>query len=588
MKILFYLLCLSSSTGLLSQSIKIDSLKIKLSTSQTKQERLATLSSLNDLLIRQSSMSEATPFFEEMSSLARELSNSTLETRGYLYLSESYMKQMDSIKSFEFAKKAVTIDDKADNTNRYIIDINQLGRAYHHFQYYQKAIDTYNKGIERYDEQSDPKSLKTVAQLYSNSAASYDKLGKKEEGIRAVLKGVAIAEEINEPTQIAYGLYALGYRYMDLENYFKAEKYFLKSLTYADSVALPIYVNMNHHGLGINYSRMKKYNKALYHNHKALSFFRMKGDKLYEFDVLNNTAGVYQRMNVPDSVIKYGNLALTIGKEINNQLAISGARLTLSSAYIKKREYDRALGLLSIAAKDTTDFKVIDDNSRSGIYANFSEIFEGKGEYKKSLKYHKQYKTINDSLSKERYDSKLLDTENQYKSEKKDNKILQQSLEIEESRSRQYLLFGLSGILILALGFTFYLFRRKMNAHNQNKNRLRSEVLRVKQLEATLNILNNRNDDDVRLNNNAFHSFITNTIGIEKDLLKTYLYVVDGKTNREISERMHTSRDNVKKRLGKVYEALKLYDNSDLKKVMSREQSIIIFQRLYLDFVAQS
>ncbi|MFV0573751.1 MAG: histidine kinase dimerization/phosphoacceptor domain -containing protein [Xanthomarina gelatinilytica] len=446
------------------QESKIDSLKIALDQSNTQKSKLFILDSLNSLLISGTSLNDALPYFTEMADISKSLNNYELETKAYKYISEAYIKKMDSSKAFYFAKKALDINKNRNNLNGYLLDINQLGRAYHHFQLYEKAIETYNKGIIEYNENGGENKLTVLSTIYSNLSAAYDKTGQTDNSIKAILKGVEIAEKTNAPTQKSYSLYLLGYKYMGIDNYKKAEEYFLKSLKFSDSVSLQTYVNMNHHGLGINYSRWGIYDKALHHNKIALDFFRKQNDKLYEFDVLNNIAIVYQKINRYDSVVKYGELALKIAKEINHKLAISGANLTLSNAYLNLKQYNKAEIILLEIAKDTITPNIIDNNSKSAIFSNLSEVYEGKNNYKKSLEYHKKFKKISDSINKQNLDSKFSDIETKYQTEKKEKENLQlkadnteQALLTQKANARNWIL-GL-GILLLSVS-AFFIWRR--------------------------------------------------------------------------------------------------------------------------------
>jgi len=473
---------------LTAQTNRVDSLKLVLKEVDTKQAKLSTLKSLNEILISKSSLKDALPYFAEMAEIAKQLGDDELESRAYKYSSEAYMKQMDSVNSIAYAKKGLSITTENNYLNNYLIGINQLGRAYHHFQYYNKAIATYKLGIEKYEKSPNEKCLSVLGQLYSNSSASYEKIGDDEASINAILKGVEIAEKTNSKNQKSYSLYALGYKYMNMKNYKKAEDYFLESLTFSDSVSLQTFVNMNHHGLGINYSRWGKYDKALYHNEIALGFFRQQGDKLYEFDVLNNTAVVYQRLNKPDSVIIYAKKALKIAKEINHKQAITGANITLSNAYIDKKKYSKAESILLEVAKDTINPKVIDLSSKASIYSKLSEIYEGKYNYKKSLKYHKIFKTLNDSIEKGNLDSKFSDLETKYQTEKKEKVIEQlraddaeKELELQKKKSRNKLLVLLLIAAIVVISVLIYLYNKRRKAQKQSNYKYQLEVDLLKQ-----------------------------------------------------------------------------------------------------------
>ena len=267
------------------QQTKIDSLKIVLKTESSKEGKIVILESLNKLLINYGDLtSESISYFEQMALLSKELGKVGLETRAYKYLSECYIRKEDFIKAELLAIKSLNINDSLNNNKDYLLDINQLGRVYYHFQKYKKAIDTYKKGISFYDK--NPQG-KIICSIYSNLGTAYGKTGESQKQIESYLKGAECAEKIGNFAAKSFALYNIGYIYMDLDQYEKAEKYFLNALKDSSKIELKAYVNMNHHSLGINYSRWGKYDKALKHNNIALKYYNVTGNKLYEFDALN-------------------------------------------------------------------------------------------------------------------------------------------------------------------------------------------------------------------------------------------------------------------------------------------------------------
>lgn len=468
------------------QRQKIDSLKGVLKNVKSKEKKLSTLELLNTILISNSKLEESLPFFLEMGSTAKYLRNDELETRAYKYISEVYMKKMDSTSAFKYARKALEINTNKNNLKGFLLDLNQLGRIYYHFQYYNEALKTYNKGITKYSENLDKDILLLISRLYKNSSITCNKLGLSEKSIEYLLKGIKISEKTGDVDEKSYSLYSLGYMYMDLNNYNKAEEYFLKSLKFSDSVSLQTFTNMNHHGLGINYSRWGKYDDALKHNKIALDFFRKQNDKLYEFDVLNNTAVVYQRMNISDSIIKYGNLALKVAKEINNKMAIKAANITLSDGYLKKNNYRKAEKILLEVAKDTIDKKIISANSKSSIYFKLSEVYEGNKKYKKSLDYYKKFKELNDSINKEILDSKFSDIETKYQTEKKEKELVaqknatqEQELLTQKANTRNWLLL----LGWIAIGIIAFVIWRRYKSETKAKQIINKQKNQIEKLQ---------------------------------------------------------------------------------------------------------
>jgi len=489
------------------------------------------------------------------------------------------MQKINSDKALTFAKKALIISDTNKDLNNYLLNLNQLGRIYYHFQYYKKAIETYNKGIDKYDENWDNELTSKLSNLYSNSSAAYEKLGLTEKSIQVILKGIDIAEKTNNLNQKAYGLYALGYKYMDLKNYSKAEKFFLNSLSYSDSVSLQSYIYMNHHGLGINYSRWGKYDKALYHNKMALNFFRKQGDKLYEFDVLNNTAVVYERINKPDSILKYANLALDIAKDLNHKLAINGAKITLSNAYLKLKKYDEAKKVLLEVAKDTIDSKIIDKNSKASIYSNLSEIYEGQQNFKKSLEYHKKFKSLNDSIEKEIHDSKLLDTESKYQLEQKNNTILSQKLKIskrEKEKTRLIFALILFALALLTLSYFLYL-RIKQIKIEQNK--YSKEVIKVKKLENSLQEKVKIDKVNYKEQQKNFQIKLKEKYTLTDAIIEYWMLQVHGVSEKEMQKQLNLSESAIKSRRKRLYEKLKELEGIDQDMRFSKSESTKIYRK---------
>ena len=589
----FFLFLIISLTQvyLPAQTTKIDSLKLALKKANTTEAKLSTLESLNKILISETSLKASLPYFVEMAEVAKGINNNELETRAYKYISETYMKEMDSTKAISFAKKALSINTKNKNLNGSLLDINQLGRVYHHFQLYKKAISTYTKGIDKYLENEDEKCLGILGQIYSNSSATYEKLGDNEASINAILKGVEIAEKTNSKDQKSYSLYALGYKYMELKNYEKAEDYFLKSLTFSDSVSLHTYTNMNHHGLGINYSRWGKYDKALYHNKTALDFFRKQGSKLYEFDVLNNIAVVYQRMNMPDSIIKYGNSALKVAKEINHKLAITGANLTLSNAYINKEQYNKAEEILLEVANDTVNPKVIDINSKASIYSNLSEVYEGKYNYQKSLKYYKIFKKLNDSIEKENLDSKFSELEIRYQTKKNEKAIeklrtdnAEKNLEIKNKSFNNYILVSIIIVSILTLWLLITKLKKHKKELRKRQDRLVQEVKKGELLREMVRRLKKAPLEADGINDPEFHEFIIKTIPIKEHVLKVYIELAKGKSYKEIGPILGLQYSGTKTRMQKLYDALKIYSKNNIDASMTKAEAIEVFNNLFIEY----
>jgi len=479
--VLFSLIVLNSS----SQQSKIDSLKIELKKESSKEKKNEILESLNKLLISHGNLeNESIPYFVQMASLSKELGKVNLETRAYRYLSECYMRKEDFINAELLAVKSLNINDSLNNIENYLIDINQLGRVYHHFQKHQKAIEIYKKGIAAYQTKPIGKIISTI---YSNLGLTYSSIGEKEKAIDYYLKGAELAEKTEDYQLKSQAFYNIAWMYMNLEQYEKAERYFFNALKDSLKFELQTYTNRNHHGLGVNYSRWGKYEMALKHNNIALKYYRKTGNKLYEFDVLNNIAVVYVKMDQPRKVIDYADKALKIAENINHRLAINGAKQTLSFAYIDLGQYNYAEKYLLEIAKDTVDINLISRETKMSIYKNLSSVYKGKKDFKKSLMYFTKFKNVNDSILIDKRDSNITEIETKYQTEKKEKEnlqliadIIKQDLLIEKKNRQKQLFASLFGATIIVVLIIVIYTRNKRHELLYNAQ---LDIARAKQIE---------------------------------------------------------------------------------------------------------
>lgn len=560
-RLLLTLLLLLSVFSIFSQQTKIDSLKTQLELKKANEEKIEILAELNTMLINTSNPDKSLTYFLEMAKISKLLNRNELESRSYKYIAECYMKIGDFENAEKYAFEALKISSNSNDTNFYLLDINQLGRVYHHFQKYDLAIETFNKGIARH--KTSPQGT-FISTIFSNLGSAYGQKGEIENQINSYLEGSKLADKFKNYTAKSFALYNIAYLYMDLNQYEKSEKYYLLALKDSAQIKLKAYVYMNHHGLGNNYSRWGKYQKALKHNKIALDYYKLTGNKLYQFDVLNNIAVVYSGMNNPSKSIEYANLALKLAIELDHKLAIAGAKQTLANGLVSLKKYDEAENILLQIARDTIDTKIISLETKSAIYQNLSSVYEGKKNYTKSLDFFKKYKSSNDSILINQRDSNVSEIETKYQTEKKEKENLQlkadnaeQALSLAEENKQKWLFGGgLIGVTFLSL-----VFWRKYKSEEKAKKVIsiqKDEIVEQKEVIETL-----QKDLHHRVKNNL--AIINRFIDVVKDefnneAFETKLIELQNRITsiNEVHEQLYNSEDATKLGVKKYIEKLKL------------------------------
>jgi two-component sensor histidine kinase len=554
-------LFLLSVFSIFSQQTKIDSLKNELLIENIDTKKLEILTSLNKLLFDIGNPEESLPFYEQMRDLAISQNKKKTEIQSYKYLSEYYMKKMDSINAKKIALKSIQFSKDNQLHEQVIQSLNQLARVFHNFQDYEKAIKLYREGIYYYNKHPEGK---IICILYSNLGIALGLVGKEEEQIKAFIKGSEYAEKIKDYQSKFMFLNNLGWAYMSQEQYAKAEKYLLIGLN--DSLNIKDRVDLIgfHHTSGLNYSRWGKYPEALKHNKIALDYYKKIGDKRFEFDVLNNTAVVYRKMNQPKKVIEISKKTLKIAQELNHKLAIFVANHTAATAYLDLNQFNEAEKIFLEIAKDSINPNLIDTQTLGGVFNNLSKVYEGKKDFKKSLYYLKRFKTINDSTLIKQRDSKVSEIETKYQTEKKEKENLQlksenteQALSLVEENKQKWLFGGgLLGVAILSL-----VFWRKYKTEEKAKKVIslqKDEIVEQKEVIETL-----QKDLHHRVKNNL--AIINRFIDVVKDefnneAFDTKLIELQNRITsiNEVHEQLYNNEDATKLGVKKYIEKLKL------------------------------
>jgi len=421
-----------------SQQNDIDSLKNRLNSDlENNIEKLSTLKLLSVELIKQSKDENALKYFIDFYNLSKEMEdykNTGLASR---YISDTYLSLNDSLKSYNYAIKAIEASQKINDLSEYLLSINQLGRAYDNFNNHKASIDAYLKGLERFEkEENDSNNIRVITQIYLNLANSYYETDQNEKAHETLLKGIEYSEKNNDPTGVSYGLYFLGWKYMDLGNYEKAEKYFLESLSYADSIDLPTYIVRNYHGLGINYSRAGNYKKAIYYDSLAVIGYKKANNIVYTFDALNNMAVAFAKNNDYKNSAIIAEEALNIIKPFKNKRYENGVKQTLINSYLKTSQLGKAEKILKEVLQDTTDSKLVNLETKTSTIGQLSSLYEKQGRLREALKYQKQFKILADSIDAIKRESNFADIETKYQTEKKEK----ENLRLKNENAQQALL----------------------------------------------------------------------------------------------------------------------------------------------------
>ncbi|MCV6629070.1 MAG: sensor histidine kinase [Flavobacteriaceae bacterium] len=517
---LLFLAILLVCSCVFGQQQKIDSLLAQIANATADSIKLQKLARLNKLYMNYD-LQAGLASFRQMGRLAKKQSKTSLEIRAYDYMSEYFKNNYQQDSALFFAKRSLKLAQDHQLPSDIMLASNQLGRVYHNFSEYENAVDSYDIGIRFYEQGT---VTTGITSLLSNKSNSLDKLKRYEEAIACLLRAIDIADSQNNAQAKVLTRYTAAWYYMELENYKTANRYFHQALRDSANLKLKAYVNMQHHGMGINYSRWGKYDSALFHNHKALRFFKKKGDALYVFDVQNNIAIAHGRNKQLDSAIWYAQKAVASAKAFNNKTWSYAAQQGLYSLYIENGELAKAIkGLREMHKEPKLKDILIEDD-----YISFYDILArgeyGVGNYKTAYTHLRFYSGLKDSLEKAKTDLKFVELETKYESEKKERENLQLQAEkaaqqqlTQQANSRNWLL----GFGILLLGLVVFFIWRRYRAEARAKRTIAGQKEEIEHQK--LLVENLQRELHHRMKNNL--SFIDLFIQLAKARFKDAAYI---------------------------------------------------------------
>ena len=219
-------------------------------------------------------------------------------------------------------------------------------------------------------------------------------------------------------------------------NYPEAMRTFLEGLEvaelYNDERTRLLILN----NIGVIHEKQNNWSDALAINLQLLEAYQSNGNKVQEALTLNNLGVVYNKLGRQQEAHESLNKAIALYGSLNNQDGVARAKSNLGNQFVYQNkatagevllcdahqyfaEVDNKSGLLKAATglaqanlalnkvskaeeyalQALTLYKEIEETKVGpDLYETLHKVYEAKGNYREAYRYHKQFKTLNDSL----------------------------------------------------------------------------------------------------------------------------------------------------------------------------------------------
>jgi signal transduction histidine kinase len=429
----------------------------------------------------------------KIDSLETELKKSLADTtrvKLYVALSQEY-QYTNYLKSKEYAQVAV---DLAENENA----ISSKNLAYRNIGLLYAISGDYSTAL-RYDNQALQQSLfnndsTTLAIDYNNIANDYYDLGEYDEAYNYFTQSFRVANARNDSLRMTVALHNVGRVFKELGQYDRALDHLKLSQQMSEKIKDNEGIPYAYDEIGDVMLRLGKYDSALQTLMLSLKLTREQNLNVLEPKTLAKLATIYLHNKDHRTALAYYDTTYQLHAKTNNRFGLAEVNLGRGVVFYDQKQYDEALKFItgSLAIAKESNARILEIR----CYTMLAQVWEAKGDYKKSLGYFKQYKQLEDSLFSQDMQEKLFRDQMRFATEAKDSQIeaLSRARDIKDDQIKRQefirnilvVVMALS-VILLATVYRSGQRRRQINTlllqHQEDMEKRSEELERLNQVK---------------------------------------------------------------------------------------------------------
>lgn len=314
----------------------------------------------------------------------------------------------------------------------------------------------------------------------------YNRKGDYNLALKFHLEGLELNEKAKNNRGIINSYINIGIVYQDLRDYKTALDYFFKSLEISQkhldssNIKNKYTIAAIYGNIGSTQFYLKEYSEALRNQINGLNIMRSINDKRSMSGLYNNIGVTYSNLKQYDQALESYQESLKLAKEINSAEDEIYTTISIGRLYKSINKHDIAISYFEKVLQNPflIDSKIL----RLNLYQMLAESYEQLKDFKNQGFYLSKYIALNDSVFSEEKLTELATLQTKFKTEEKEkeNIILTNEIKLKELQltNKQYLLFGLISLLILAIGSGVLIVRQNKLKAKQQSMQLEQKLLR--------------------------------------------------------------------------------------------------------------
>ncbi len=311
---------------------------------------------------------------------------------------------------------------------------NDMGIVYIGRGEFDHALDYFNKSMEIRKVLGDTAGM---ASLYNKIGIVYQKQGKLKLALKNQIQALKIYEQLKQDLWIGYCLNNIAIVHQNLGNLEKSLEYHFKALRYREQMN-DVYGEGGSLGnIGNVYVKMGDTAAAIGYYEKALSMLRQVQDAEAISVQLSNLGNIYAARGDYEKARELLDESLQLREKMGDRKGISSALIKLGDLYLDQKKYKDAARALYRGLAIAKEISVVEEEMSALL--TIAKMHALQNNHDSAFLYTNYYIATKDSVYEKRLAQQIVDVQEKYETEKREQQIalLKKENELTEIRLKQ-------------------------------------------------------------------------------------------------------------------------------------------------------
>lgn len=419
--------------------------------------------------------------------------------------------------------------------------LDSLGQHYWGVSNFPLALSSYQQALKIAQNENDSIWL---GRIFNYIGIIYENKGDFEKSLQNHFKGLKIRENIKNQRGVTISYLNIGIAYSSNGQIEKGMEYYFKALETNKGVKEKrLEAHATYH-LSTSFRRQKKYDTALEYAQKALKIAEEIEESPLILDA-NNALGLLatQKRQFEQGRAFYQKVCDLAEKE-QIWLIFANSLHHFAENYKQEGNYDKAseYAQKSLTLAKKHGLKAEEENA----YQLLSQIYAAQGKFSEAYLYFEKFNALKDSIFTLEKNKQILELTTQYETEKKEQQIQLDRIEIQKQQNITYSLIILVILLFFITAAIVYAYRSKQKVlqqsiviQNQEKILAKSEKSRV-EMQLQINIEKQEREVEMHQKELLYytHSLVQKTELLEE--VRQELELLKSNAGKELDEHINS------------------------------------------------